>query len=510
MHDLQVAREPLDQVLVAYDRVVVDPARRRRAQTTLNDAVQGHLQSENDLVRLVEVLYFSGRQPLLAKHHLLFPAYRINEEYFLNAAVPCGPLVPRRPRVDNRSWMVLGKRIGFPIGVPASVLTANAQWIHYFSRNGFNVLTYKTVRSRAHEPSPPPNWVFLPRVVEPLPLGPDIHEVVAEQSDWVDVGRTDVSTANSFGVPSSDPEYWEPDLEESLNVLHDDQILIVSVMGDDYDRTARPAALADDFAFVAKRAERAGAEFIELNLSCPNSLVPGHGVKPPMCLDVDLTREVVEAVRARADPGTRIIAKLSYLPMEQLERLVTAIGPLVDAFSGINTLQSQVTDGRGQATFPGRLLAGISGIAIRNYALDFVTNLARLRLETGLRYEIIGMGGVTDVDSFTALYDAGAVAVQSANGVFANPFLAWECVASIGWTLPLSPPLTDESLREEAKGLIVALVSAYESLGPYTVANGMPIPPSQTLDLLTELVRAGRLRVEETGSGFRYRHSGSP
>jgi tRNA-dihydrouridine synthase len=46
------------------------------------------------------------------------------------------------------------------------------------------------------------------------------------------------------------------------------------------------------------------------------------------------------------------------------------------------------------------------------------------------------MGGVTDPASFEALFALGADAVQSASGAFANPYLARDCVAALGETLP--------------------------------------------------------------------------
>jgi hypothetical protein len=400
--------------------------------------------------------------------------------------------------------MFLGKRIGFPIGVPASPLTANAQWVHYLARNGYNILTYKTIRSRAHEPHPPQNWIFLPHVTAPFEVGMDVPQISAEENAWFDLGTPCVSTANSFGVPSADPQLWEPDLEESFNALHDDQVLIVSVMGDDYDGTGRDTTIADDYASVAVRAEGAGACFIELNLSCPNSLVPGEGVKPPLCQDIGLTRRVVETVRDRTDQSTKIIAKLSYLPLEDLRNLVEAIGPSVDAISGINTLQSKVSGRDGQPVFPGRSLAGISGISIRNHSKEFIANLTRLRVETGFRFEIIGMGGITDVSSFRMLYDTGASAVQSASGVFANPFLAWDCVDQLGSTLPPSPELPDP-LRDKAKAMVMELVSSVRSIDRYTVASKAPLPPSQSLRLLDEMAHSGEVERVATGSGFLYR-----
>jgi hypothetical protein len=344
----------------------------------------------------------------------------------------------------------------------------------------------------------------LPHITTPFEVGVDIPQISAEKNAWFDLGTSRVSTANSFGVPSADPRFWEPDLEESFNVLHDDQVLIVSVMGDDYDRTGKDTAIADDYASLAVRAEGAGAEFIELNLSCPNSLVPGEGVKPPLCQDIGLTRRVVETVRDQTDQSTKVIAKLSYLPLEDLRNLVEAIGSSVDAIAGINTLQSRVSGRDGQPVFPGRSLAGVSGVSIRNHSKEFIANLARLRIETGLRFEIIGMGGVTDVGSFRMLYDAGAGAVQSASGVFANPFLAWDCVDQLGNILPLSPELADP-LRDEAKAVVMELVSSARSIDRYTVASKTPLPPSQSLRLLDEMTRSGEVEGIATGSGFLYR-----
>lgn len=498
----------IDELVRRYADVVTDSGRQVAARESLLAADAGKLETEHDLVRLVEILYFAGFQRHLAKHHLLFPAYNILDEYFVNANGPWGPATPWRPTVPGRKWIVLGKAIGFPIGIPASVLTGNAQWVHYFARNGFNVLTYKTVRSRAQVPSIPPNWTFLPGVKKPLPISDDMHRVSADRTDWVDAGRQDVSTANSFGVPSMAPHVWEGDIEEALNVIHDDQLLIVSVMGDDYDGTGDPLVLAADYAAVAKRAERVGVGVVELNLSCPNSLDPDHdAVRPPLCLDIDVTRAVVAKVRDTLDPDTRIVAKLAYLEDDALADVLEAIGPLIDGVAGINTLQCRVVDKSGVETFPGRLHAGVSGIAIRNHAQTFVRRLARLRLEMDLRFDILGMGGVTDSTSFAALYEAGALAVQTATGAFANPFLAWECVDRLGEELPSSPPMGDPQLEQELQDAILEVAVEAGPIDQFSIAAAIPVPPSQTFDVLRELVESGALIAEQGEAGTIYRAS---
>ncbi len=387
---------------------------------------------EGDLPLLTRVLFLAGHAGVLAAHGVPTPAYDVLGSYRDNLATPLGPRLAERPRAGDRRWRVLGRDVGFPIGVPACVLNGGEEWVRHFARNGYSVLTYKTVRSRAHEPNAQPNWVFAARQAQSLPPGA-AAEVTADPWDWVAPGSPDVSTVNSFGVPSLAPERWMADLERSLAAVDDDQLLLVSVMGEG-DGTG----LVDDFAATARLAQEAGAAVVELNLSCPNTLSTSAaaGVKPPLCLDADATVAVVEGVRRALDDRTGLVAKLSWLDGPRLEALVPRLAPLVDGIAGINTLQSRVRRSDGEPTFPGRELAGLSGAAVRDSALDFTGRLVALRDAGGRHFDVLAMGGVTDPASFAALFALGADAVQSASGAFADPFLARDCVAALGETLP--------------------------------------------------------------------------
>jgi dihydroorotate dehydrogenase len=388
---------------------------------------------DEDLPLLTRVLFFAGHAGVLAAHGLRTPAYDVLGSYRDNLTTPLGPRLDERPVAAGRRWRVLGREVGFPIGVPACVLNGGEAWVRHFARNGYSVLTYKTVRSRAHEPNQQPNWVFAARETVALPPGA-AAEVTADPWDWAEPGSPDVSTVNSFGVPSPAPDEWVPDLERSLAVLGDDQLLLVSVMGEG-DGTA----LVDDFARTARMAEEAGAPVVELNLSCPNTLSSSAaGVKPPLCLDADATVAVVEGVRRALDDRTGLVAKLSWLDEPGLAALVPRIAPLVDGVAGINTLQSRVRRSDGAPTFPGRELAGLSGVAVRGSAVDFTRRLVALRESGGHSFDVLAMGGVTDPASFAALFVAGADAVQSASGAFADPYLARDCIAALGETLPRS------------------------------------------------------------------------
>ncbi|SDF82125.1 Dihydroorotate dehydrogenase [Blastococcus aurantiacus] len=404
------------------------------------DGLAGRLASGavhgGDLPLLTRVLYLAGQADLLAVHGVLSPMYDLLGGFRDNLARPLGPRQPGRPTAGTRRWPLLGRRIGFPIGVPACVLNGSEAWVRHNVANGWNVLTYKTVRGRAHPPNEQPNWVFAARETASLPPGADA-DVVADPWDWVPPGSPEVSSVNSFGVPSPEPEEWMADLERALQAVGDEQLLLVSVMGEDADGTGRVADLAADFARTALMAQEAGASVVELNLSCPNTLDrTASGVKPPLCLDPGATVTVVDTVRRALDDRTGLVAKLSWLDEPRLSALVPELASLVDGIAGINTVQSRVRRRDGTPTFPGRELAGLSGIAVREPALDFTRRLVALRDAGGAPFDVLAMGGVTDTASFEALFGLGADAVQSAAGAFADPFLAAACVAELGTTLP--------------------------------------------------------------------------
>ncbi len=433
LRDDLVARGLLDGLVAAYTAGLTrfarpaDPAALTAPVAGLAARLAAGEAGDDDLPLLTRVLYVAGHGGVLAAHGVRTPSYDVLRSYRENLTTPIGPRLPERPRTGRR-WRVLGRDVGFPVGVPACVLVGGEAWVRHHAGNGFSVLTYKTVRSRAHEPNSQPNWTFAPR--------PPADPVVSDPWDWIEPGDPGVSTVNSFGVPSPAPEEWMPDLERSLAAVDDDQLLLVSVMG-----SGDGTALADDFAATARLAEEAGAPVVELNLSCPNTLSPSpDGVKPPLCLDADATVAVVETVRRALDDRTGLVAKLSWLDGPALAALVPRLAPLVDGVAGINTVASRVVRSDGGPTFPGRAVAGLSGAAVRGRALDLTRRLVALREAGGHRFDVLAMGGVTDVASFAALWDAGADAVQSASGAFADPFLARDCVAALGGTLSRSVP----------------------------------------------------------------------
>src|SRR5690606_12427536 len=96
----------------------------------------------------------------------------------------------------------------------------NGRWCLYYAGLGFDVLTYKTVRSRARACYPLPN-------LQPVRCGmldggeSELPTAPAMQGSW----------AVSFGMPSRDPEVWRADVQWTRRRLPPGKILVVSVVG---------------------------------------------------------------------------------------------------------------------------------------------------------------------------------------------------------------------------------------------------------------------------------------
>jgi dihydroorotate dehydrogenase len=372
------------------------------------------------------------------------------------------PMPATAPVLPTR---LLDFEVGFPLGVPACALTPHAAYIDYFAARGFDLLTYKTVRDRAWNPHPFPQWAFVPQLSGPLSEG-DLDqeqirtEVVAtlDPREVADFKRA--SLVNSFGVPSLPVEQWKADISDSKSTLSSRQVLIVSVMGSPDDPDTRDdAQLMRQFAATAVDAAEAGADVIELNLSCPNT--GGDLICSHPALSAEVARAVKEALKLYDVP---IFIKISYLESNTLRDLVEQCQPHIQGIVAINTVSAPTIGRNGKTFFPsyrksdGRTIdrpkAGVSGIAIRDYGLKTARELVSLR-ETHRAttdWVIIGVGGVMSAADFKAYRDEGVDAVQSCSGAWLNPRLALELRDEFG-----RPPRDDEVPSKERHPLAAAI-----------------------------------------------------
>jgi dihydroorotate dehydrogenase len=412
-------------------------AARTEARRLLDTVGQGPFDTESGLHVLNQVMRLcvqGGRRDILAAHRIPHPVYDTLATVQENLAGPREAGHPGSAPGDRR-WHVLGFEVGFPLGVAASMLTANARWVSYYARRGFNVLTYKTVRSHRVKAHPPPNWIFLEGST--VPFSPEaIPDRVREDSGAWPADPRAFSMANSVGIPSEEPRVWQADLADALGRLAPHQLLVASVTGS--PERYQGQELTEDFVRVSRMAEEAGAPAIELNLACPNTADPGRrAMMPPICRSPATVVEIVRAVRDGLRDETRLLAKVSYLDRESVERILLPLGSCLAGITGISTLQMRVVTRDGRPPFIGtsrdpreeRREAGVSGVAIRNLALEFVRRAAELGRRLGV--EVIGIGGVMTAADVVAFLDAGAVAVQSVTAAFFNPDLASDVAHSL-------------------------------------------------------------------------------
>jgi dihydroorotate dehydrogenase (NAD+) catalytic subunit len=374
--------------------------------------------SPQELWRIVRSAYKYGFFDLLTEHGVPPISYDITAPFNLLAA-PLGadealPVVP----LIKRPTEIAGFPVDFPLGLPASVLAANSKWIEFYALRGFDILTYKTVRSVYRKEHPWPNWVFLRDPAEMLP--PFDQKQIGFPDFWPS-DLTHVSMGNSFGIPSLAPEAWEEDVRRARAVVREGhQVLIVSVTASKNDREN---AIEEDFVATSVMAKNAGADIVEANYSCPN--VPGDPIgevyqKP------EFAGRISRAIKKAIGP-TPLFIKIGYLALPQLQAFLQHNAEWIDGLVAINTISTNVVDDKGSETFPGRPRAGISGWAIKARAHEVARSLVTLRPEIersfSKRFALLGVGGVItaqDVDDFLAI---GVDAVESCTGAFLNPLL---------------------------------------------------------------------------------------
>lgn len=116
--------------------------------------------------------------------------------------------VPAGEAASPAKSSFLGIPVDLPFGIPAGPLL-NERFTTAAFRMGFDIATYKTVRSRAWGCNPFPNVLAVHPTSADGSLTPgsaELDEGVLADTDY----RLPISISNSFGVPSRDPDEWQP------------------------------------------------------------------------------------------------------------------------------------------------------------------------------------------------------------------------------------------------------------------------------------------------------------
>jgi dihydroorotate dehydrogenase len=342
----------------------------------------------------------------------VLPRYDPRQTYDWNYTHAPAPALHDEPPVPG-SWDFCGLPVRSPLGIAAGPLL-NGKWILYYAALGFDVLTYKTVRSRHRECYALPN-------LQPVEVdlvrdgGPPLRAEEEMHGSW----------AVSFGMPSKSPDIWRADIERTRRALPRQKLLSVSVVA-----TPEPHwtadDLADDFVRCARWAVESGADAVEANFSCPNVA----SADAQLYQQPETAGRVAARLRAAVGP-TPLLIKIGHVTEEaQAATLANAVAAHVDALVMVNCISAQVVDAQVGQLFEGQR-RGIAGDAIREPALEQVALFARVIRQHGLKLRLVGVGGIATAADVREHIDAGAHAVQLATAAMLDPRVGLEIRAAL-------------------------------------------------------------------------------
>ena len=205
--------------------------------------------------------------------------------------------------------------------------------------------------------------------------------------------QTDCGILNAMGLPNPGIEHFAKEIDEARTAGCP---VIVSVYG----------FSAEEFVQVTKRAADAGADALELNVSCPHVEKTGSEIGQ----DTTLLEKVVKA--AKRETCIPVLVKLTPSVTDVVECAKAAKRGGADAIVAINTLGAMAINVETTKPILGNKFGGLSGPAIKPIALRCVYEIYRQ-----VNIPIIGCGGVSDWRDAVEFMLAGAKAVQIGTAV---------------------------------------------------------------------------------------------
>ena len=174
---------------------------------------------------------------------------------------------------------------------------------------------------------------------------------------------------------SENPVEMDFDILRRLKQNYPTKVVVASIMGQ----------TEDEWMKLAKMAEEAGCDAVELNFSCPQMKHQGMGS------DVGQSPELVKTFTACVKRSVKIpvIPKMTPNITHIAEPAIACLEAGADAISAINTIKS-VTMAPAAEVSGQRTISGYSGRAVRPIALRHILELAQMPVKT----ELSGIGGI--------------------------------------------------------------------------------------------------------------------
>ena len=348
-----------------------------------------------------------------------FARYARQRTYQWNYDHAPDPVEVDVPEVPGE-WRFCGLPVASPLGVPAGPLLCG-RWVLYYASLGFDVLTYKTVRSGARPCYSLPN-------LQPVVCG----QIGGSETQLPASDAMQGSWAVSFGMPSAAPDVWRADVEKTRRLLPMGKLLVVSVVGTVEDGWGIDE-LADDYARCARWAVESGADCIETNFSCPNvSTRDGQ-----LFQQLDDASLVAARVRDAIGPVPLIVKVGRVEDDATAQAVLDSLCPAASALAMTNSIATTVSDASGELLFDGQR-RGICGDAIRTASMDQLRRFARHRAEKHGEPSLIGVGGASTAEHVRDYLAAGAESVHLATAAMVRPEVGLEIRAALAADLSAS------------------------------------------------------------------------
>ena len=202
------------------------------------------------------------------------------------------------------------------------------------------------------------------------------------------VVQVDCGLLNAMGLPNPGVRHFGEEIRE---VKETEVPVIVSIYGFSSEEFAKAAGVAAD----------AGADALELNVSCPHVEETGAEIGS----NPELVREVVRKVKNKVD--TPVFVKLTPNVANLVEVAKAAVETGADAITAINTVRAMAIEIETTRNLLANKIGGLSGPAIKPIAVRCVYEIYR-----EVDVPVIGCGGITNWRDAVEFILAGASAVQ--------------------------------------------------------------------------------------------------
>ncbi len=204
------------------------------------------------------------------------------------------------------------------------------------------------------------------------------------------VAQVDSGLINAMGLPNPSINEFKAEIktvkQEEMHIP-----LIVSIFG----------FSVSEFVKTAEVAVEAGADALELNVSCPHVKETGAEIGQ----NPDLLAEVVSKVKGNVEKP--VFVKLTPNVSDVVGTARRAVQAGADALTAINTVRAMAIDVETTRPILANKIGGLSGPAIKPIAIKCVYEIHR-----EVDIPIVGCGGITSWQDAIEFMLAGASAIQ--------------------------------------------------------------------------------------------------